>query len=216
MANDSVDEYFDAFGPFAAVFKPLGDDLTPYLSLLHLRHEGTEKVIALIRKLTRQPNASQGIVNLLRDSDWRPHLVGVAAAHFATSDELFQEAWRAIDAGSWVTPQIAAILSLNDGNFVERSINRLKYGCPLVRTLDQEIDDPLQRHISQGPAGDHERSAKAAASLYATLCLDHPSDDRVRALAMDKQLETLIMADFDDSSNRTISWRERFLQNVNE
>jgi hypothetical protein len=214
MADDSLDDYFASFGPLAVVFGPLDDDSTPYLSLLHLHHERTAKVIELIRESTRQPNAIPGLINLLRDPDWRPNLVGAVAAYFSSSDQINNEIWRAVDAGSWVTPQLAAILSLRDDGFVVRSIARLTNGCPLVRDSDHSIDDPLARHVSQGPAGDCERSAKAAASLFALLNADYAANEQVKGMGMMGDLADLIALDFDDSGDLATSWRERFLQLV--
>jgi hypothetical protein len=63
---------------------------------------------------------------LLRFGNWRMVLVGAAAMLAgAASAENVQRAWEALDRGSWVAPQLAAVLLLVDGAFEPEARARL-------------------------------------------------------------------------------------------
>ena len=166
-----------SFGPFAVVFQPIGDDEWPYFSLLHLHDERVAVVVELIRAVSRKDDAEPYTLTLLWDVNWRPHLVGAIAGYFRKTDATVAQIWRAVDAGSWVTPQLSAVLSLIDDRFIDCSLERLASYCPLSNDPQYSIDSPIERHNAQGPAGSRNRSAKAASSLLALLRLDCPDDD---------------------------------------
>lgn len=202
----------DAFGQFAVVFEPMGDDRTPYLCLLHLHDERSVNVVNAIRGATEHDSADNCIVTLLRDVDWRPHLVGAIAAHFRPSANAIAQMWAALDAGSWVTPQLAAILTNCDSAFRDRALDRLNSLCPHSNDPEYSIESPIERHSAQGPAGSHHRSAKSAASLSSLLKCDCPDHDLVKTLDVHAKLQQLIGDDFDNSGDVAISWRRRFLE----
>lgn len=206
------EEMLAAFGPFAVAFNRVGRDSTPYLSLLHLHDDTVVKVIELIREATLEQHSEAAIIALMQDVNWRPHLVGSIAAYFRRSDLSRIQMWRAMDAGSWVTPQIAAILSIICDDFVEYSIERLAAGCRLTNDQEYSVPNALERHVAQGPAGDHQRSAKMASSLLAMLRTVHASDVRVGLMENNVALQNLLAGDEDDSGALATSWRERFLE----
>lgn len=212
----SRDEMLDAFGPFAVIFEPIGDDSTPYLSLLHLHHDRVANVIALISDAANSDDSESSIVSLLQDVDWRPHLVGAVANYFRKFDSATAQIWRAVDSGSWVTPQLLAILSLIDEDFLAHSIGRLTSGCPLSNDPDYSVEEPLERHVAQGPSGSVHRSSKAAASLLTLLQIDSADDERVQEIERNGDLQDLIATDVDQSGDVATSWREKLLKLVAE
>lgn len=202
----------EEFGPFARVFEPLEGDNTPYLSLLHLHNESAPAVVQLIRRAAASDNADPFVTALLREPDWRPHLVGAVASFFRRSPPCIQQLWSTLDTGSWVAPQLAAVLSLIDQAFIDHALERLTTGCQLTDVYS--FDSPVERHIAHGPAGNYHRSAKNAAALASLLRFDYPSDERLGQLASNSEVAQLITDDFDDSGNIAASWRERLTQMV--
>lgn len=207
-------EMLAAFGPFAAVFEPIGENKAPYLSLLHLHDSRVAEVVNAIRVAATHELSHEYIMVLLRDAGWRPHLVGSVATYYRTSESAIDLAWRALDAGSWVQPQLAAMLSLVHSQFLDKAILRLESGCPLERHSTKTIDDPTVAHVVQGPNGDSNRSSKMTASLVALLREDYPNDERVVQLQHSRELLELIAEDEDNSGEVAKGWRERFLRLV--
>jgi len=74
----------------------------------------------------------------------------------------------AIDKGSWVTPQLAVAAFLRDPMFADHAQECLRSGCLIDASACAGLP-ALERHVSTGPAGTVERSAKTAASLVRLL-----------------------------------------------
>jgi hypothetical protein len=200
-----------AYGPFSVAFEPLGQDRNPYMSLLWLKGDSAEQIIHVIRAATTKTDAEECTLTLLRDVNWRPQLVGAIAARFLATRPVVEQTWRAVDAGSWVSPQLAAVLSLVDPTFVTRATDRLASRCELKVDADYMIDDPAERHSAQGPLGSRLRTAKTAAALQALLDEDVPTDRRVAELHTDAELQSLIAHDVDHAAGITLYWRSRLL-----
>ena len=194
------------FGPFRVVFEPIGDDRNPYLALLGLHRSNSLGVVRIIRDIAVVPGAVSFAANLLRDVNWRPHLVGAIAAFYNPTEDTIARMWAALDAGSWVTPQLGAILSKCDTEFIENATTRLANCCPLSRNPAYSIASPVEQHSAQGPANSYQRSSKAASSLLALLAPDRASD-----FASNDELQSLIEDDRDGSANIATSWLGRFL-----
>ncbi len=204
---DSRQEILAAFGPFAVVFEPINNDTTPYLSLLHLHDQHSLVVVRAIRDAVSKPNSASCKLSLLRDVNWRPQLVGVIATHYAPTNDAISQLWAALDSGSWVTPQIASILSRCDPTFVGSAVSRLTDLCPLSNDPEYSIYSRMKHHSSQGQADSHHRSSKSAAALFALLPAD-VSDQ----FASNADLHKLIGADHDDSADTATSWLARLLE----
>lgn len=207
MNHASREEMLAAFGPFRVVFEPMGDDTTPYLSLLHLHDARSLVVVRAIRDATTEPDSTACVLTLLRDVNWRPHIVGSIAAYYASNLDAINQMWAALDAGSWAAPQIAAILSKCDPTFIDRATSRLNEHCPLSNDAEYAISSAIERHSAQGPAGSHHRSSKSATAIYALI----PENLR-KQLASNVELQKLIADDFDGSAEIATSWLEAFLE----
>jgi hypothetical protein len=189
------------------VFSPLFEGGVAYLTLLNLGTPDATTAISLIMKLCASASDPyQEVCRLLRQPNWRPHIVGaVALATLAHDPEATRELWSAIDKRSWVTPQLAAAAFLCDPTFADHARERLR----LSRRLDTSACarlPALERHISVGPAGRVEPSAKAAAALVRLLeLLPHPPDWlSVEAASLD--LQNLIKRDRDSSAELAEQW----------
>lgn len=160
-------------GAYAVLFgdgKELGLKVPPCLVLLNLYIEDAARVVLQrIKALVTSKAVSEGeTLFLIDDPDWRPHLVGMSAVYLGMrSNELVEHLWAAFDRGSWVSPQLAAVLSLVDNDFDSKAMVRLEKYCQISDT--PKITNMIQRHVSRGPAGSYLRSCKAVSSLTALL-----------------------------------------------
>jgi len=102
---------------------------------------------------------------LLDEPNWRFHIVAAVALSVLRYDEpTFIKLWTAFDSGSWVTPQLAVAAYLRDPSFSDNAKTRIESRCP-VNTSRMLLMSPPERHSAAGPAGEPQRSAKAAAAL---------------------------------------------------
>lgn len=195
------------FGPFATVFEP-GELSSPgYIFLLGLSSEKCQVVIDHIESVLASGDAGGWIDVLFDDPNWRPHLVGAIALvldggqHFTTAG-----LWRAVDAGSWVTPQLVVTAYFVDPKFPQRLVERMEALCPVSVRGSMS---PLERHSATGPAGTTQRSAKMMASLvFIARRLPSLSTwlDTIRA---DPRVTQLLEQDFDNSADITEEWLEQ-------
>lgn len=205
----SRDEMLQSFGPFAVAFEPVGNQTAPYLSLLNLYDDqGLARAVELIREAARERDSESFLVMLLRDRNWRPQLVGAVANLFLRSDSASSQMWRAVDAGSWVTPQLLAALSLVDSHFLERSLSRLDAACPIVEDPDYAVEDPIENHVARGPSASCGRSAKTASSLLALLEAVAADDRRIVDKRTNNDVLALVAEDIDESGDIAASWRD--------
>jgi hypothetical protein len=77
-------------------------------------------------------------------------------------DRSMRKLWAAVDAGSWVTPQLAVAAYLRDPQFSESARVRIQARCPIIEPISM---DSSELQSSAEPAGIPRRSPKAAASL---------------------------------------------------
>jgi hypothetical protein len=191
-----------AFGPYAVVFDRIEEDTTPYLRLLGLDRQRSLTVVEIIGKANRGNGAAAARHAMLTDENWRLHLVAGVATYFDPSTESINDCWAAIDAGSWVTPQLAAVVSAVDPNFTDEATMRLDNGAPLLGNGRFGLSSALELHSAQGPAGTTARSAKLAASLLALLPKSNPSS----------ALADLVAKDIDNSGQIASRWLESIKQ----
>jgi hypothetical protein len=204
-----------AYGPFAGLFEPMdGITTPPYLSLLGPGAHA-EAPIRLIRAAVGSREGRHCVLVLLRDPNWRAQLVGAVAVYLQPSRPAIAQLWRAFDGGSWVSPQLPAVLSLRDDDFVDDAIVRLWQGCPVAIDRAYVFDSAAELHSAQGPSGPLRRSAKAAAALLALLDADAPTRAEVQALLDDAQTRLVVAEDVDQSAQIAMQWRPRLVESCN-
>lgn len=214
MRYASREEMLTAYGPFAALFEPMDGLDTPYLTFLG-PGAGAEAPIRLVQAAVATREGRDCVFVLLRDPNWRAQLVGAVAVYLHASRPAIEELWRAFDGGSWVSPQLAAVLSLRDGDFVDGAIVRVRQGCPVAIDPTYVYDSSMELHSAQGPSGPLRRSAKAAAALLALLDADAPARPEVRELLDDRQTLLLIAEDVDHSADIAVRWRTNLVASCN-
>jgi len=209
--RDRLAELTAMFGPFAPVFLDDGLSVPGYLVLLNLHATDEELLIVLdrIRTALDSPEAGQWRAALLHDPNWRPHLVGALAALLSSNPAPYvSPLWRAIDAGSWVTPQLVATARLVDPDFIAQAMSRVEAGCPV---LEPHGLSPIERHSATGPAGTPGRSAKMLASLLA-LCDDSDVMEWSQRMRNEPHILALLQEDYDEAGDIAGGWLEQVRQ----
>ncbi len=192
------------FGPFSAAFEPGGLEVPGYLTLLHMSDPDCRVVIQRVRSALRSNDAREYIVKLLTDSNWRPHLVAAVAVLLSEDPGDFSSAlWSAVDAGSWVAPQLIATLALSDSEFVANAKHHIHQCCPVSVRVGLP---PLERHSATGPASIQQRSAKNLAALVAILGRMPASASWLQSEIADAEVTRLLQTDIDSSGEIAQEW----------
>jgi hypothetical protein len=183
-----------------------------YLALLHLAADDSAAAVCLVRQCAAIDTDRSSTLALLSDLNWRPTLVAAVAAAFLPFDSRITDAlWHRFDSGSWVVPQIAAILSFIDPSFQLEARRRLEAHCPLdsseLRALTM-----IERHSAAGPAGGSARSAKAANALQAILSAAVPTPEWLAAVLTTPEHQELVALDTDTADCIAVNWGERFAE----
>lgn len=188
------------------VFSPIFDSEPGYLDLLNLDSPNSNLAVSRVMECGRLSSDSfLDIGRLLDEANWRPHLVAaVALSVLGYNRTAFAKLWSAFDAGSWVTPQLAAVAYLRDPDFLDKARVRVQARCP-VDASRLTSRSPVERHVDFGPAGIPERSAKAISALIYLLSLFGTSDWLTTELAS-PDLATLLSRDRDSASSIAEFW----------
>jgi hypothetical protein len=190
------------FGPFAQVLKSPGEPAA--LTLLSMRGSGVGAVLDRIERALSADDAVQGAAALFASADWRPHLVGAAALIVDSGRRLDTATmWQAIDAGSWVTPQLVTTAYLIDASFAARLRQRIDANCAVIVPANLSA---VERHRATGPATAEQRSAKLLASLVRIGMLAPELTGWLRIAASRPELAALQAADRDKSGNIAANW----------
>lgn len=151
------------FGPFQHAFSAQGGEQPGYLQLLWLDRDDCQIALDRIATALSLGDTERWIAALFDDPDWRPHLVGALALLLGRDAHLdAAPLWRALDAGSWVTPQLVVTAFYADPLFAARVRERVGDGCRI--NVPTGLSAP-QRHSATGPADSVARSGKAMACL---------------------------------------------------
>jgi hypothetical protein len=196
------DSTYAEFGPFAAVLKSPGEPAP--LVLLSMRSVEVGAVIGRIAQALAADDAVQGVDALFASPDWRPHLIGAAALILDAGRRLDPSSmWKAVDAGSWVTPQLVTTAYLVDPSFADRVRERIDAKCAVAVPSNLS---PAERHRATGPATPEQRSAKLLASLVRIGMLAPSLTGWLRTAASRPELAALQAADRDKSGNIAENW----------
>lgn len=195
------------FGPFATVFTQSPRSVPGHLELLGLQHDTAQVVIDLIQAVVSTGEAGGWIDALFDDPNWRPHLVGAMALilddsqHFAPTG-----LWRAVDAGSWVTPQLVVTAYFIDREFPQRLVERIETMCPV--SVPESLT-PLERHSATGPADPIHRSAKLMTSLVFMGRRLPSLSTWLDATCANARIAELLAQDVDAAANICEDWLEQ-------
>ena len=180
-----------------------------YLALLRLSSADCVDAVRLVRRCASADVDRAAELGLLGDLNWRPTLVAAVAAVFLPPDPRIASAlWRRFDAGSWVAPQIAVVLSEIDPDFLTEARRRLEAHCPLddseLRSLSM-----AERHSAAGPEGGVARSAKAASALQAVVSSLTTQPGWLAAVLASPEHQALVSSDVDAGGRIALEWSQR-------
>ena len=199
----------EQFGPFADAFGQRELDVPGYLELLHLANPGVQVVIDRIERAALLDEAPGFVDALFDDPNWRPHLVGAIA--LVAADGRLGEAsalWRAVDAGSWVTPQLVVTALFVDPRFSERLVERMESSCPISPPAGLS---PIEQHSATGPANTVQRSAKLLASLLSVGKAVPKLSVWLGDVRAQPAVVEMLQHDVDDASNIADAWRKQLV-----
>ena len=188
------------------IFSPIFESAYGYLRLSNLDGPDAKNLVASIMKCCRSPQAPQSVRGMLYRPDWRPHLVAaIALTMLPYEEETLEALWRAIDTGSWVTPQLAAAAFLQDKDFSGQARTRVQSGCKL-HISQASLRSSTEEHGAGGAESATRRSAKTAASLARLIkLLPEPPSWTREALSSVAFLE-LLEEDQDNSGKIAEDW----------
>ncbi|WP_417559023.1 hypothetical protein [Mesoflavibacter zeaxanthinifaciens] len=126
-----------------------------------------------------------GIRLLLKNEDWRPHLVAALATLKIDKNrqsELKTDLWNRLKTGSWVSPQILVILSIIDSEFDFKAKEICENGFKITYS-----EMPMHEHHSaRGPAGigvDNKKVVASTEYLLNGVIIDSMENDNGGSLA---------------------------------
>lgn len=219
--------HMERLGAFAHFW----DNEPRHLSLLGLTDDRSEEAIRELLSILGSSSAiAAELHQLLRDNDWRPQLVGAVALAFGAGDASHHDdMWAQVEAGSWVVPQLAAVLSVVDNTFTLRAkalVDKLIQGRETAQPSSEEIAGsdrlssqssssmPVQgakRHSARGPAGALERRAKTVATLMALVSQE---ESWIRDRLNRDDVTALMREDVDHGGEIAERWKERLLDHM--
>ena len=142
----------------------------PFMSLVYIPNSTEDwdlyKSIAKLDEIVAQNTLEaiiEGIQLLLKNENWRPHLVASLAILKIKKEEqlkLSVDLWETLKKGSWVSPQILVVLSIIDDNFEQIAKEICKYGFKIAYSKMTAVE----HHSARGPAGSSVDSQKVIAS----------------------------------------------------
>jgi len=195
--------------PFADAFTQDGLEAPGYMYLLGLGDAATQVVIDRIERALAG-GAFQFVDGLLDDPNWRPHLVGAIALILDDGDHLdARSLWRAIDAGSWVNPQLVVTALMVDREFPIRLVERVESSCPISPAPGLS---PIERHSATGPGNTRLRSAKLLASLLSVGTALPSLSSWIAGVREEPRVIELLQLDFDNAPSIAASWQTNLVE----
>ena len=114
--------------------------------------------------------------------------------------------WRAVDAGSWVTPQLVVTAYFVDPEFPRSVVERIEALCPV--SVPASLT-PLERHSATGPANAVQRSAKMMSSLVFIGRRLPSLATWLDTMCADVEVAELLAQDVDDTADICEEWLEQ-------
>jgi hypothetical protein len=116
----------------------------------------------------------EGIHKLLKNEDWRPHLVAIMASFKLSPEEqqkLIPNLWIRLEKGSWISPQILSVLSIIDTQFELKAKEILNNGF----SIDFLPMGMAEHHSARGPENSKGASEKVISSIKSLI--ENQNDD---------------------------------------
>ncbi|MFC1523358.1 hypothetical protein ACFL6N_01075 [Thermodesulfobacteriota bacterium] len=197
----------DYFGPFAdAIYR--GEDRLPAHLVLKGMYGANEDIQDVLDRVQTAIGVGENelwLGRLLENPDWRTQLTGAVALLFVDDVAPYiEKVWDAVVKGSWMTPQLLAVLSIIDPGFTDHCRARIACHCAVNSPKDLP---PPERNRSMGPAPDSMRAGKEAAAIMALCGQSTTVADWVLQAQTDPDLQELIASDRDGGGQIAVEWR---------
>ena len=117
-----------------------------------------------IQKSHSDEDINEGIRQLIKSEDWRPHIVAsisILSFDSIRRDEFIGMLWDRLSRGSWTSPQILVVLSIIDKDFKSKANKIISDGF----TVDYSQLTSIEHHVSRGGTGTKAASAKVVAVI---------------------------------------------------
>jgi len=142
---------------------------------------------------------------LLSVRNWRPHFIACIAVFYVEDrNRMVSLLWKALDKGSWASPQLAASLSILDSSFIENAVARLKSGVLIIEPLPMLVER-LKTDKIENPNG-----------FLALWSLVNKINNQL--LLSDCNIADIkhrLDKEADNISNISLHWREKMLEMLN-
>jgi hypothetical protein len=201
------------FGAFAPMFVKGRAGVPRYLELLGLhvvvRQSRPSDAVEVARDAVQSSqHLEDELVALFSDVNWRPHLVGILGlAISGAKGRPVNSLWAAFDAGSWVTPQLAAGASVVDAKFQSEARARVEAARRYdARPYANNLAEAARLHSARGPEGNQERDAKCLQSLLALLSELPEQQDWVADQRKTERVQSVLSASRQDFGPLAGAW----------
>lgn len=187
------------------IFKEFWNEHPNHLPFLNLNSQDSEdSECNLIKSIQRldllcnnhsETEVEDGIEKLLNEENWRPHLVGILASFKLPLDRqqiFIPMFWERLEKGSWISPQILAVLYMIDSDFEIKAKKILQDGFE-VKFSPMSM---IEHHSARGPEGNKSAAEKVINTIK--FILEYKEDDygwkrSLVELIESKKFETNIM-----------------------
>lgn len=180
-----------------------------YLVLLNLHSHDVPAIADQLRDAVAASGdrVEDLIEHMLATPNWRVQIVGAAALLITASSNGIKALWSALDRPCWTSPQLAAVASRVDRDFLAQARLRLDRGCKQDVAEAAEMPWPA-RHSALGPLSLDAHSAKLAASLAALCAREEGANLWLTPLLARADLKALIDLDVDGAASIALRWRD--------
>jgi hypothetical protein len=195
------------FGSFDPLFGARPGSVPGYLMLLGVR-EDTSVAINEIRAAisSNDEGIEQQIEQMLGDLNWRPQLVAATAILVGELSQLLPALWSALGRPCWTSPQLAAVASKIDTDFISKAKTRLEDGCKM-NVREAAAMSPIARHSALGPASVAAHSPKLMSALVSLCSMDAAAEDWLPELISRPDAKEVLERDKDHAGAIAVRWR---------
>ena len=194
---------------FTAIIDREGLEVAGHLILLSVDLKQTHIVLNRITERLKTEISQIQIDELCHSLNWRMHIV--AAWILLLDDQKLYNSnglWNAIDAGSWVTPQLIVTAYLRSSDFEEQASKRLSKSYP---ALTSHVFSEEQQRRNNRPKRIKSVLAKRFNSLQAVM-----GYEKAASILGKEPLDEAIANDIDDCDDIVRVWQARVLQKLHE
>ncbi|MEO7691783.1 MAG: hypothetical protein ABIS51_21045 [Sphingomonas sp.] len=191
------------------MFEPGPATIPAYLVLLNLHDDNAPAIVNQLREAVAASGdeVEDLIDGMLASPNWRVQIIGATALLIAPSANGITALWSALDRPCWTSPQLAAVASRLDPDFLAQARLRLESGCKQDVAEAAEMPWPA-RHVALGPLSLDSHSAKLAASLAALCGREEGASVWLTPLMARADLKAFVDLDVDEAASIALDWRD--------